>query len=103
MEVTKIERTFADIAVRPAYAGGVYQVLEAYRGAKDKCPASTVIAVLKKIKSPYPYHQAIENCSLPLPLRGNHLQLLEGCVFRVIDEEHRPDQPTITAQRLAIS
>jgi hypothetical protein len=59
LEVTKLERTLVDIAVRPAYAGGVYQVLEAYRSAKDRCSVSTVIAVLKKIQYRYPYHQAI--------------------------------------------
>src|SRR5208283_1440675 len=31
LRATKLERTLIDIVVRPAYAGGVYQVLEAYR------------------------------------------------------------------------
>jgi predicted transcriptional regulator of viral defense system len=33
LRVTSIERTLIDIAVRPAYAGGPFQVLAAYRGA----------------------------------------------------------------------
>lgn len=59
LRVTNLERTLIDIVVRPNYSGGVFQILEAYRGAKDRLSTNRLVATLKKLQYTYPYHQAI--------------------------------------------
>jgi predicted transcriptional regulator of viral defense system len=59
IRVTDIERTLIDIVVRPGYAGGVFEVLNAYKLAKDKVSINRLAAKLKKLDYIYPYHQAI--------------------------------------------
>jgi len=59
MRLTDIERTLIDIVVRPAYSGGIYEVLSAYRRAAEKVSINKLCAMLRKLKYIYPYHQAI--------------------------------------------
>ena len=59
IRVTDLDRTLIDIVVRPGYAGGVFEVLNAYKLAKDKVSINRLAAKLKKLDYIYPYHQAI--------------------------------------------
>jgi len=59
LSVTDIERTLIDCTVRPIYAGGVYEVLEAFRSAQGRISINRLAATLKKMEFLYPYHQAI--------------------------------------------
>ncbi len=56
---TNLERTLIDITVRPAYSGGIDQVLEAYRRASSQISTNTMLAYVRKLGYIYPYHQAI--------------------------------------------
>lgn len=59
LAVTKLERTLVDMAVRPAYSGGIPSVIDAYRAAKDQVSVNKLKATLKRLKYVYPYHQSI--------------------------------------------
>ncbi len=59
LQVTDIERTLIDIAVRPFYSGGTREVQKAYIKAKGKISTDLLISILRKIDYVYPYHQAV--------------------------------------------
>jgi len=59
LRVTGLERTLIDIAVRPAYAGGVFEVLKAYRNARGAVTISQLVKMIRELNYVYPYHQAI--------------------------------------------
>lgn len=56
---TNIERTLIDITVRSNYAGGVMEVLRAYKNAHNKLSIHNLLNIFKAIDYIYPYHQAI--------------------------------------------
>ena len=59
LQVTGLERTLVDIVVRPAYAGGVQAIVEAFRRARDRISIKTIVTTLRELGYVYPYHQAI--------------------------------------------
>lgn len=59
VRLTNIERTLIDIAVRPIYAGGVFEVQKAFMLAKEQLSVNTLAAMLQRLKYVYPYHQTI--------------------------------------------
>ncbi|ENQ3081155.1 hypothetical protein ACEOWG_004518 [Bacillus cereus] len=59
IKVTNIERTLIDIAVRPDYAGGVFEILDIYKNAKGEASVNKIYSYLNKLNHIYPYHQVI--------------------------------------------
>jgi hypothetical protein len=59
LDVTNIERTLIDITVRPAYAGGVGEVLKVYRAARHRVSIDRLMSILDDLSYVYPYHQAV--------------------------------------------
>ncbi len=57
--VTNVERTLIDIAVRPVYSGGIFEVLKAYRLAQGKVSINKLSAMLERLDYIYPYYQVI--------------------------------------------
>lgn len=58
-QYTDLERTLIDASVRPAYTGGVFEVLEAYRKAKDRIDVDKLAHYLEELDYTYPYHQVL--------------------------------------------
>lgn len=56
---TCLERTLIDITVRPRYAGGVFQVAQAFKEAVNDLNESRILSLLNKLNYLYPYHQAL--------------------------------------------
>lgn len=59
LPVTDIERSLIDAVVRPGYAGGLENVLQAFVGAKDVVSTNRMKAYLKQLAYVYPYNQSI--------------------------------------------
>ena len=56
---TDLERTLIDIAIRPVYSGGVFEVLGAYKAAEKKLDPVKLESYLTQLNFIYPYHQVI--------------------------------------------
>jgi hypothetical protein len=59
IDVTSLERTLIDITVRPAYAGGVQSVVDAFKSARGHALIPRLLELLNTLDYVYPYHQAI--------------------------------------------
>lgn len=77
LRVTNIERTLIDMVVRPVYSGGVYEILEAYKKAKDRVSVNKLMSYLFKLKHTYPYDQAIGFYLEKAGYRENQITLVE--------------------------
>jgi len=56
---TDLERTIIDIVVRPAYAGGLKQVVAVYKEVAPRLDVDHMIKLFQKLDYAYPYHQSI--------------------------------------------
>src|SRR5262249_43102848 len=59
LELTNIERTLIDIAVRPSYAGGAKRVARAYGNSVSRISIPRLAKLLEELEYVYPYHQTI--------------------------------------------
>lgn len=59
IKYTDLERTLIDIAIKPMYAGGVFEVLEAFKKAKEILDVSKMKHYLDQLNYIYPYDQVI--------------------------------------------
>ena len=59
IQVTTIERTLIDAAVRPVYSGGVFEVAKAFEAAVPQLSLQCLANTLRRMDFAYPYHQTI--------------------------------------------
>ena len=59
VDVTDKERTLIDVVVRPAYAGGIERIADAYAKGANGIDVDHMIDILQRLDHAYPYHQAI--------------------------------------------
>lgn len=59
LPITSLERTLIDITVRPRYAGGVFQVLQAFTAAINEVDVPKIVSLLETLNYRYPYHQSL--------------------------------------------
>jgi hypothetical protein len=59
VEVTSLDRTLIESVVRPAYAGGIPNVLRVFRSLREPISIDKLLDVLAKFSYVYPYHQAL--------------------------------------------
>lgn len=76
VRVTNIERTLIDATVKPAYAGGVFEVAKAFALANERLSVNKLIPMLRKLDFTYPYHQAIGYYLERAGYRPNQLDLV---------------------------
>jgi len=82
LAVTSLERTLIDIAVRPAYSGGIGEVLKAYENARENVSINKLNAMLSRLDFTYPYHQAIGFYMEKTGYRDSLLNLLKKRGFQ---------------------
>lgn len=57
--VTNLERTLIDVMVRPDYSGGIPEVINVFKNAKEEISIGRLISILNNLDYIYPYHQSL--------------------------------------------
>jgi len=57
--ITNLERTLIDCVVRPKYAGGVEEIMNAFERAKDTVSINRLLGLLKKLDYVYLYEKSV--------------------------------------------
>ncbi|NCN71607.1 MAG: hypothetical protein GW907_10785 [Betaproteobacteria bacterium] len=78
VRLTGLERTLIDIAVRPFYAGGVFEVAKAFENALGDVSINKLVSMLQKLDFIYPYHQAIGYYLEHAGYKTSQIELLEN-------------------------
>jgi predicted transcriptional regulator of viral defense system len=99
LTVTNLERTLIDMVVRPTYAGGMSELLKAYRAAKSRISMQYLLTILRKLAHAYPYHQSIgflmERTGYP---KESYEQLRELGLAHDFYLEHRMHEPVYSPE-----
>ncbi len=82
VRVTDIERTLIDIAVRPAYSGGVAEVGRAYATGLPRIDIARLAEYLAKMEFVYPYEQVIGYYLERTGVKPDELELFRREPFR---------------------
>lgn len=99
IRVTDLERTLIDAGIRPAYSGGVSEVLAAYRAAAGMVSVPKLAEMLSEMRLVYPYEQAIGfyleragfSASAIAPFRKNPFRFDFYLAHGIREVEHVPE------------
>ena len=78
LDSTDLERTLIDIVVRPAYAGGLLNVMEVYKKVAHTVDIAHLTDLLRTLNYLYPYAQSIGFLLERAGRSANELKKLEG-------------------------
>lgn len=80
IRVTNLERTLIDCVVRPKYAGGIEEVLNAFERAKNDLSVNRLLGMLRKIDYIYLYEKSIYFYLSRTQYSSSQLKMVEDAI-----------------------